>query len=235
MPIRQSRAAGKDRRVAVPPRNMNSGVRPSKGDGSNLINTRNSAMDTRTRARQQTKQQQQQKHPRQQRQNPPADARHNPDVRHQAANGRAYAARPLRMSQWLKRLLDSGEVSGLRWENRARMEFSICWVHKSNHNFDQATHSDIFSRYAEYRGQTPKCFSTNKASFRCALNSLRDVQQLTKEGAKRGPNATRTFRFLSPSDPQYGKNGCASKKKSFFKFNEFLEFFCGICEPVSTT
>ncbi|KAK3740020.1 hypothetical protein RRG08_005291 [Elysia crispata] len=204
MPIRQSRTAVKDTRVAMPQRKMNLQHKASKGESHSVTSSSASGMATRTRGRQHSKQLLQQHH--QQRRSPPGQYLQDSVFRQQTDTGTASASRPLRMSQWLMTLLDGGEVSGLKWENREKKEFSICWVHKSNHNFDQATHSDIFSRYAIYRGQPSTCFSTKKASFRCALNSLKDVEQLTKEGAKRGPHATRTFRFLSPSDPKYGKN-----------------------------
>lgn len=115
------------------------------------------------------------------------------------------------MSAWLREILDKGDVSGVRWVDKEKGVFSIAWVHKSSHNFDYAMHSDIFQRYASYRGLDQAC--DFKASFRCAMNTLKDVEQLTKEGAKKGAQAKRTFRFLSPSDPKYGRNRKAPKNQ----------------------
>ncbi|GFR72437.1 interferon regulatory factor, partial [Elysia marginata] len=62
--------------------------------------------------------------------------------------------------------------------------------------------------------QQSTAFSSRKASFRCALNSLKDVEQLTKDGAKRGAHARRTFRFLLPSDPKYGRKRASHRQSA---------------------
>ena len=52
-----------------------------------------------------------------------------------------------------------------------------------------------FRRGDERSVRDPK---TWKATFRCALNSLPDVQEVPNMSEKRGPNAYRVYQFLEP-------------------------------------
>ena len=139
MAVRQSRSRAQPTRNIMP-RRVNSGRRASRGESRVAATISTYATATRKQRCQQQQQPQSC-----QRSEQRADLGQQPRAR------RASAARPLRMSEWLRELLDSGEVSGLEWENRKAKIFTISWVHKSNHSFDQAQHSHIFSRYAEYR------------------------------------------------------------------------------------
>ncbi|XP_070186837.1 uncharacterized protein [Littorina saxatilis] len=111
-----------------------------------------------------------------------------------------------KMRPWLKNLLDTGSVFGLNWLQREDGIFQISWRHASRLGWNLETDGDVFERWARHTGifkdgdePEPKRW---KANFRCALHSLPDVKELTSPTDRKGRNASRTYRFLRPSEVQ---------------------------------
>ncbi|GFR93586.1 interferon regulatory factor [Elysia marginata] len=147
MPTRQPRTANKERRVALQPRRLNL-------DFKNRCESRPTAKISSIAVASSRKTRQQQQPPHKMGE----ELEQKRGLGQQSAS--AQQLKSPRMSEWLWQLLDNNEVSGLKWVDRENRVFSIDWVHKSNHNFNQATHSDIFYRYAVFR-DTPEEIITN--------------------------------------------------------------------------
>nr|KAG5696022.1 hypothetical protein BaRGS_013928 [Batillaria attramentaria] len=110
------------------------------------------------------------------------------------------------MRPWLKNLLDKGSVFGLNWMKREEGIFQISWRHASRLGWNLETDGDVFERWARHTGifkdgDTPEP-KRWKANFRCALHSLPDVKELTSPDDRKGRNASRTYRFLTPNEVQ---------------------------------
>lgn len=52
-----------------------------------------------------------------------------------------------------------------------------------------------------------------KANFRCALNSLPDVEELKEQGIKKGNNAFKVYKFLDERESKTPKATSIKKKK----------------------
>jgi len=115
-----------------------------------------------------------------------------------------------KLRPWLENLLDKETHAGLQWVDKEERIFQISWRHASSLGFNENAHSDVFKHWAEHTGK-PVDHSKNKSNFRCALASLKDCIQLTKEGDKSGQNAKRTYQFIERSDPRYGQKRCQRK------------------------
>lgn len=110
------------------------------------------------------------------------------------------ASRRMLMKEWLFRLLEEGSVPGITWENRSQAVFKVDWKHGSRHGYSLERDAIVFKKWAEHTGkfQGAKCPDPKrwKANFRCALNSLKDIEKLSGT-VKCGPAAYRLFRFHS--------------------------------------
>ncbi|CAG5132955.1 unnamed protein product [Candidula unifasciata] len=123
------------------------------------------------------------------------------------------------MRAWLEHLLDEGLCRGLQWVDKHSHQFSVVWRHGSSSGFNPSEHSEVFSRWAQHTGKLERGNgldnSANKSAFRCALHSLKDCIDITKEGEIKGESAKRTFQFINPGHPKYDrkKRSRCSKKK----------------------
>ncbi|CAH1797375.1 unnamed protein product [Owenia fusiformis] len=108
-----------------------------------------------------------------------------------------------KMRYWLTKQVDSGEVPGLQWQDEAKTLIRIPWVHAARHcwNYNDA---DVFKRWALHtrkylEGEEPNPKQW-KANFRCALNSLPDIQLVSTMGVKQGGEAYRVYRLLADDE-----------------------------------
>ncbi|XP_064601872.1 interferon regulatory factor 1-like isoform X2 [Liolophura sinensis] len=121
-----------------------------------------------------------------------------------------------RMRPWLENLLNTDACPGLKWRDKERKVFVIPWKHASGRTWKQIEDPLLFKLYAVHTGKfkegqepDPKKW---KANFRCALNSLLDVEELKEETHKKGEGAKRVYRFVDDcsstskrkSDIEYG-------------------------------
>lgn len=111
--------------------------------------------------------------------------------------------RPLerqRMRPWLMRLLEEGGSNQICWMNKRDKLFRMAWKHAAGQNWDRGQDCNLFELWARhtgkyYDGDKPD-HKRWKANFRCALNSLLDVEELKERGVRRGNNAFKVYRFL---------------------------------------
>ncbi|XP_020780583.2 interferon regulatory factor 1-like isoform X2 [Boleophthalmus pectinirostris] len=106
----------------------------------------------------------------------------------------------MRMRPWLEKMIDSNTVPGLHWVDKDRTMFSIPWKHAARHGWELDKDASLFKEWAIHtgkyvQGQTsdPK---TWKANFRCAMNSLPDIEEVKDKSVNKGHQAVRVFKLL---------------------------------------
>uniref|UniRef100_A0A8C6TR07 Interferon regulatory factor n=1 Tax=Neogobius melanostomus TaxID=47308 RepID=A0A8C6TR07_9GOBI len=108
----------------------------------------------------------------------------------------------MRMRPWLEEQIDSCQIPGLKWVNKEKRIFQIPWMHAARHGWDLEKDAPLFMRWAIHTGKyqpgvdrpDPK---TWKANFRCAMNSLPDIEEVKDKSIKKGTNAFRVYKMLS--------------------------------------
>ncbi|KAK1792664.1 hypothetical protein P4O66_012599, partial [Electrophorus voltai] len=94
--------------------------------------------------------------------------------------------------------------------------FQIPWKHAARHGWNIDKDATLFRNWAIHTGRykpgvdkpDPK---TWKANFRCALNSLPDVQELRDKSIKKGHNAYRVYILLPNSKAPKRRKGKPKK------------------------
>uniref|UniRef100_A0A7N6BNB7 Interferon regulatory factor n=1 Tax=Anabas testudineus TaxID=64144 RepID=A0A7N6BNB7_ANATE len=121
----------------------------------------------------------------------------------------------MRMRPWLEEQINSCQIPGLKWVNKEKRIFQIPWMHAARHGWDLEKDAPLFMRWAIHTGKyqpgvdrpDPK---TWKANFRCAMNSLPDIEEVKDKSIKKGTNAFRVYKMLSSSERSLKKG----KKKT---------------------
>ncbi|NXR71610.1 IRF1 factor, partial [Pycnonotus jocosus] len=109
----------------------------------------------------------------------------------------------MRMRPWLEMQIDSNQIPGLIWINKDKRIFQIPWKHAAKHGWDMEKDACLFRSWAIHTGRykegekdpDPK---TWKANFRCAMNSLPDIEEVKDKSINRGSSAVRVYRMLPP-------------------------------------
>uniref|UniRef100_A0A672I7S2 Interferon regulatory factor n=1 Tax=Salarias fasciatus TaxID=181472 RepID=A0A672I7S2_SALFA len=128
----------------------------------------------------------------------------------------------MRMRPWLEKMIDSQKIKGLAWIDNDRTMFSIPWKHAARHGWELDKDACLFKewaihtgKYSEGKVKDPK---TWKANFRCAMNSLPDVEEVKGMSVNKGHQAVRVFRMLpcaqKSRDKQRKAKETRQKKKS---------------------
>ncbi|CAN9514667.1 unnamed protein product [Ophioblennius macclurei] len=121
----------------------------------------------------------------------------------------------MRMRPWLEEQINSCQIPGLKWVNKEKRIFQIPWMHAARHGWDLEKDAPLFMRWAIHTGKyqpgvdrpDPK---TWKANFRCAMNSLPDIEEVKDKSMKKGTNAFRVYKMLSNEERSLKKG----KKKT---------------------
>ncbi|NXA74723.1 IRF1 factor, partial [Thryothorus ludovicianus] len=109
----------------------------------------------------------------------------------------------MRMRPWLEMQIDSNQIPGLIWINKDKRIFQIPWKHAAKHGWDMEKDACLFRSWAIHTGRykegekdpDPK---TWKANFRCAMNSLPDIEEVKDKSINKGSCAVRVYRMLPP-------------------------------------
>ncbi|XP_043835920.1 interferon regulatory factor 1 isoform X1 [Dromiciops gliroides] len=109
----------------------------------------------------------------------------------------------MRMRPWLEMQINSNQIPGLTWINKEEMTFQIPWKHAAKHGWDINKDACLFRSWAIHTGRykagerepDPK---TWKANFRCAMNSLPDIEEVKDQSRNKGSSAVRVYRMLPP-------------------------------------
>ncbi|KAI9527270.1 hypothetical protein NQZ68_032141 [Dissostichus eleginoides] len=123
-----------------------------------------------------------------------------------------------RMRQWLENQIESSTVSGLNWVDKDSKMFSIPWKHAARHGWEMNKDACLFKKWALHTGKyiegqacDPK---TWKANFRCAMNSLPDIEEVKDKSINKGHQAVRVFRMLPVCPKSRDKRSKAKQTKS---------------------
>ncbi|XP_033891276.2 interferon regulatory factor 2-like isoform X3 [Acipenser ruthenus] len=108
----------------------------------------------------------------------------------------------MRMRPWLEEQINASKIPGLKWVNREKKIFQIPWMHAARHGWDVEKDAPLFRNWAIHTGKyqpgidkpDPK---TWKANFRCAMNSLPDIEEVKDRSIKKGSHAFRVYRMLT--------------------------------------
>ncbi|XP_066574278.1 interferon regulatory factor 2 isoform X4 [Amia ocellicauda] len=130
----------------------------------------------------------------------------------------------MRMRPWLEEQINSDKIPGLKWVNREKKIFQIPWMHAARHGWDVEKDAPLFRNWAIHTGKyqpgvdkpDPK---TWKANFRCAMNSLPDIEEVKDKSIKKGSNAFRVYKMLSPSE-RPTKKGKKKDEKTKIKLED---------------
>ncbi|KAM4546669.1 interferon regulatory factor 1b [Fundulus diaphanus] len=106
----------------------------------------------------------------------------------------------MRMRPWLEQMIESNAITGLTWVDKEKTMFSIPWKHAARHGWELDKDASLFKEWAIHTGKyttgqacDPK---TWKANFRCAMNSLPDIEEVKDKSINKGHQAMRVFRML---------------------------------------
>ncbi|XP_039546536.1 interferon regulatory factor 2a isoform X5 [Pimephales promelas] len=136
----------------------------------------------------------------------------------------------MRMRPWLEQQITSGEIQGLLWVDKDKRIFQIPWMHAARHGWDLEKDAPLFKNWAIHTGKyrpdidkpDPK---TWKANFRCAMNSLPDIEEVKDLSMKKGSNAFRMYRMLSSSEKaaKKGKKKMDLEQRAKISYSDTLE------------
>nr|XP_016849547.1 PREDICTED: interferon regulatory factor 2 [Anolis carolinensis] len=124
----------------------------------------------------------------------------------------------MRMRPWLEEQIHSNKIPGLKWLNEEKKIFQIPWMHAARHGWDVEKDAPLFRNWAIHTGKyqpgVDKAYpKTWKAHFRCAMNSLPDIEEVKDKSIKKGNNAFRVYRMLPLSErPKKGKKPKSDKE-----------------------
>ncbi|XP_060039980.1 interferon regulatory factor 2 isoform X3 [Erinaceus europaeus] len=145
----------------------------------------------------------------------------------------------MRMRPWLEEQINSNTIPGLKWLNKEKKIFQIPWMHAARHGWDVEKDAPLFRNWAIHTGKhqpgidkpDPK---TWKANFRCAMNSLPDIEEVKDKSIKKGNNAFRVYRML-PLSERPSKKGKKPKTEKEDRVKHIKGFAGALCLHDSTT
>ncbi|XP_067407760.1 interferon regulatory factor 2 isoform X2 [Emydura macquarii macquarii] len=133
-------------------------------------------------------------------------------------------------------MVNNEEDRAVKQSNLDRLEkkiFQIPWMHAARHGWDVEKDAPLFRNWAIHTGKfqpgvdkpDPK---TWKANFRCAMNSLPDIEEVKDKSIKKGNNAFRVYRML-PLSERPSKKGKKPKTEKDDKSKQIKQ------EPVESS
>ncbi|KAL3970754.1 ADP-ribosylation factor 6 [Sarotherodon galilaeus] len=147
----------------------------------------------------------------------------------------------MRMRPWLEKMIDSNTIWGLAWIDKEKTMFSIPWKHAARHGWEVDKDACLFKEWAKHTGKyvegqvcDPK---TWKANFRCAMNSLPDIEEVKDKSINKGHQAMRVFRMLPASQKSKDKRtksreSKGRKKSSVVKMEEREDSYSDTQSPI---
>ncbi|KAL0994548.1 hypothetical protein UPYG_G00123820 [Umbra pygmaea] len=124
----------------------------------------------------------------------------------------------MRLRPWLEEKIESNTINGLVWVDKDQKIFSIPWKHAARHGWDLNKDACLFKQWAVHtgkfiQGETTPDPKTWKANFRCAMNSLPDIEEVKDKSVNRGCGAVRVYRMLNISTKPVSKKSKAKDSK----------------------
>ncbi|CAL8365561.1 unnamed protein product [Lota lota] len=108
----------------------------------------------------------------------------------------------MKMRPWLEKMIESNKVPGLTWVDKDQKMFAITWKHAARHGWQVEKDASLFKHWAIHTGKFKEGVDDSdpkkwKANFRCAMNSLPDVEQVKCKNVNKGQQAVRVYRMVA--------------------------------------
>ncbi|KAJ8022867.1 Interferon regulatory factor 2 [Holothuria leucospilota] len=130
-------------------------------------------------------------------------------------------AERMRLRPWLIKMIEERKIAGLEWEDKERQIVRIPWKHAARHGWIKDRDASLFKAWAIHTKKynpdtdTPKANPKMwKANFRCAINSLPDIEELRDRGKTKGNDAYKVYRLIPKTKAAKPKSDPAKSKKS---------------------
>ncbi|CAL8399097.1 unnamed protein product [Boreogadus saida] len=108
----------------------------------------------------------------------------------------------MKMRPWLENMIESNKVPGLSWVDKDQKMFAITWKHAARHGWQVEKDASLFKHWAIHTGKFKEGVDESdpkkwKANFRCAMNSLPDVEQVKGKNVNKGQQAVRVYKMVA--------------------------------------
>lgn len=114
-----------------------------------------------------------------------------------------------RLKQWLVEQIQSGQYSGLQWEDDSRAMFRIPWKHAGKQDYNQEVDASIFKAWAVFKGKFKEGDkaepATWKTRLRCALNKSPDFEEVTERSQLDISEPYKVYRIVPEEEQKHGK------------------------------
>uniref|UniRef100_A0A671V058 Interferon regulatory factor 8 n=1 Tax=Sparus aurata TaxID=8175 RepID=A0A671V058_SPAAU len=115
-----------------------------------------------------------------------------------------------RLKQWLMEQIQSGQYSGLQWEDESRTLFRIPWKHAGKQDYNQEIDASIFKAWAVFKGKFKEGDkaepATWKTRLRCALNKSPDFEEVTERSQLDISEPYKVYRIVPEEEQKNGKS-----------------------------
>ncbi|XP_041841308.1 interferon regulatory factor 8 [Melanotaenia boesemani] len=115
-----------------------------------------------------------------------------------------------RLKQWLMEQIQSGQYSGLQWEDETRTMFRIPWKHAGKQDYNQEVDASIFKAWAVFKGKFKEGDkaepATWKTRLRCALNKSPDFEEVTERSQLDISEPYKVYRIVPEEEQKHGKS-----------------------------
>ncbi|KAK2854108.1 hypothetical protein Q5P01_006769 [Channa striata] len=115
-----------------------------------------------------------------------------------------------RLKQWLMEQIQSGQYSGLQWEDDNRTMFRIPWKHAGKQDYNQEIDASIFKAWAVFKGKFKEGDkaepATWKTRLRCALNKSPDFEEVTERSQLDISEPYKVYRIVPEDEQKHGKS-----------------------------
>jgi len=108
-----------------------------------------------------------------------------------------------RLRTWLVKMINSGTISGLVWENQENTIFRMPWKHAGRQDYNLEEDSKIFMAWAKHSGRYRAGIDKPepivwKTRLRCALNKMPDIRELPERSRLDVSEPYRVYQLLPP-------------------------------------
>ncbi|XP_020569339.2 interferon regulatory factor 8 [Oryzias latipes] len=115
-----------------------------------------------------------------------------------------------RLKQWLIEQIQSGQYSGLQWEDENHSMFRIPWKHAGKQDYNQEVDASIFKAWAVFKGKFKEGDkaepATWKTRLRCALNKSPDFEEVAERSQLDISEPYKVYRIVPEEEQKNGKS-----------------------------
>uniref|UniRef100_A0A3P9H6S4 Interferon regulatory factor 8 n=1 Tax=Oryzias latipes TaxID=8090 RepID=A0A3P9H6S4_ORYLA len=132
-----------------------------------------------------------------------------------------------RLKQWLIEQIQSGQYSGLQWEDDNHSMFRIPWKHAGKQDYNQEVDASIFKAWAVFKGKFKEGDkaepATWKTRLRCALNKSPDFEEVAERSQLDISEPYKVYRIV-PEEEQKTPTSSSDMKDMDCSPSEIDEF-----------